>query len=351
MALMQKRSFGRSGLTVTDMGLGGSPLGNRSRAMSEEEADAIVQSAWAAGIRYFDTAPLYGHGLAEARLGFSLRWKPRDEYVVSSKVGRVLRPASRNSIDYGPWAGGLPFACDFDYSYDGAMRSFEDSLQRLGLERIDVAFIHDVDVFTHGVDGQKLAFDQAMAGSYRALLRLREEGVVKAIGVGVNEWEPCLAALERGDFDCFLVAGRYTLLEQSALDRFLPMCVERDAAVVIGGGLNSGILATGAIPDARHNYGSASPVILDKVRRMEVICQRHGVSLPAVALQFVLAHSAVAAHIPGIRSVAQLQQNVAWVGQYVPAELWSDLKSERLLRPNAPTPAGTRPPRSAEINM
>ena len=340
MQMIELRPVPQASFEVTDMGLGGSPLGNRSRPMSEAEADDIVEAAWAAGIRYFDTAPLYGHGLAEARLGRNLRWKPRDEFVVSSKVGRVLRPAARASIDYGPWADGLPFACHFDYSYDGTMRSFEDSLQRLGLERIDMVFIHDIDVFTHGPAGQKLAFEQAMDGCYRALLRLREEGAIKAIGVGVNEWEPCVAALDRGDFDCFLLAGRYSLLDQSALDRFLPLCVERKAAVVIGGGFNSGILATGAVAGASYNYEAAPEPILAKIRRMEIVCQRYDVSLPAVALQFVLTHPAVASNIPGARSAAQLRQNIAWAGERVPADLWAELKAERLLRDDAPVPGG-----------
>ena len=343
MRTIEQRTLRRSGLGVTSMGLGGSPLGNRARPMREEDAEALIGAAWSAGIRYFDTAPLYGHGLAEARLGHGLRWQSRDEYVISSKVGRVLRSAPRASIDYGPWAGGLPFTCHFDYTYDGTLRSFEDSLQRLGLERIDIVFIHDIDVFTHGVAGQKQAFEQAMSGSYPALLRLRDEGVVKAIGVGVNEWEPCHAALVRGDFDCFLLAGRYTLLEQGALDCFLPLCLERNAAVVIGGGLNSGILATGALPDARHNYGPASPEIRDLVARIDAICRQHHVPLPAVALQFVLAHPAVVSHIPGARSVAQLQQNVDWASQSVPAELWTELKSAGLLRPDAPVPTNLMP--------
>lgn len=338
MPLLPMRTLGRTNLQITDMGLGGSPLGNRSTPMSEPDANAIVETAWNAGIRYFDTAPLYGHGLAEARLGFGLRWKPRDEFVVSSKVGRVLKPAPREAIDYGPWAGGLPFACHFDYSYDGAMRSIEDSLQRLGLERIEIAFIHDIDVFTHGVEGQKNAFKQAMEGNYKALARLRDEKAIKAIGVGVNEWEPCRDALRHGDFDCFLVAGRYTLLEQTVLDEFFPLCVERGVSVIVGGGLNSGILGTGAVAGARHNYGAASPEVLDRVRQIESVCQRHGVALGAVALQFVLAHPAVVSHIPGARNVAQLQQNIAWVRQKIPAGVWAELKSRRLLQADAPVP-------------
>src|SRR5438552_5648781 len=227
---IRERKFGRTDLVVTDMGFGAAPIGNFLKPISEEVSDAMVNRAWAAGIRYFDTAPLYGHGLSELRLGYSLRWKPRDQFVVSSKVGRLLRPAPRKSIDFTPWVDAAPFSLRFDYSYDGTMRSLEDTLQRMAIERIDIAFIHDCDVFTHGAEQQKIYFKQAMEGSYKALLKLREEGVVKAIGVGVNEWQVCHEALKQGDFDGFLLAGRYTLLEQDSLDEFLPLCEKRKAA-------------------------------------------------------------------------------------------------------------------------
>ena len=235
-------------------------------------------------MRYFDTAPLYGHGLSELRLGQNLRWKTRDEFVVSSKVGRLLKPAPRASIDFTPWVDGAPFTFRFDYSYDGAMRSLEDTLQRMAIERIDIAFIHDCDVFTHGAAQQKIYFKQAMKGAYKALLKMREEGVVKAIGFGVNEWQVCHEALKQGDFDGFLLAGRYTLLEQDSLDEFLPLCEKRNAAVVIGGGLNSGILATGAVPGAKYNYSPAPAPIMEKVKKIEVVCAEHNVPLPAAAL-------------------------------------------------------------------
>lgn len=334
---MRVRKFGRTDLMITELGLGGSPLGNRGTAIGETQADAIVESAWDQGIRYYDTAPLYGHGLAEARLGHGLRWKPRDEFVVSSKVGRILTPARRETVDYGPWAGGLPFECRYDYSYDGARRSLEDSLQRLGIERIDIALIHDVDVFTHG-EGQPRAFAEAMAGAYRALADLRDQKVVKAIGLGVNEWEPCHQALQMGDFDCFLLAGRYTLLEQEPLDAFLPLCEKRGVAVVVGGGFNSGILATGSRLGARHNYGRASPEILEKVRRIEAVCARYDTPLPAAAHQFVLAHPAVASHIPGARTPEQIQQTVAWAAHRIPSEFWDELRRTGLLRDDAPVP-------------
>jgi D-threo-aldose 1-dehydrogenase len=334
---MQQRKFGRTNLVVTELGLGGSPLGNRASPISEAQSESIIDSAWNQGIRYFDTAPLYGHGLAEARLGLGLRWKPRAEFVVSSKVGRILQSAPRETIDYGPWAGGLPFACRYDYSCDGARRALEDSLQRLGIEQIEIALIHDIDVFTFG-DRQPEMFREAMAGAYRALVALRDEKTVKAIGIGVNEWQPCYQALLMGDFDCFLLAGRYTLLEQAPLDAFLPLCEQRGAAVIIGGGFNSGILATGSIANARYNYGPASPEILAKVRQIEAICAQYAVPLPAAAHQFILAHPAVASHIPGARTPEQIQQNVAWATHPIPSDLWRDLQRADLLRDDAPTP-------------
>jgi D-threo-aldose 1-dehydrogenase len=337
MAIKQ-RKFGRTSLSVTDMGFGAAPIGNFLKPISEETSAAMIERAWAAGIRYFDTAPLYGHGLSELRLGQALRWKPRKDYVVSSKVGRLLHPAPRESIVFTPWVDAAAFRIEFDYSYDGAMRSLEDTLQRMAIERIDIAFIHDCDVFTHGEKQQKIYFKEAMEGSYRALLKLREEGVVKAIGFGVNEWQVCHEALKRGDFDCFLLAGRYTLLEQESLDEFLPLCDARKAAVVIGGGLNSGILATGAVPGAKYNYSPAPDHVMDKVRKIETVCARHKVPLPAAALQFLLAHPAIAAHVPGTRTVEQMGQNIAWISHPIPVDFWAELKHKKLLREDAPVP-------------
>ena len=247
----------------------------------------MIQEAWNTGVRYYDTAPMYGHGLSELRTGHSLRWKNRDDYVLSSKVGRILKPARKGDIDYAPWTNAGRNTMHFDYSYDGTMRSFEDSLQRLNLERMDICFIHDIDVFTRG-DEQPEVFKQAMDGAWKALSELRDQGVVKAIGVGVNEWEVCHAALEERDFDCFLLAGRYTLLEQASLDKFLPLCEERGAAVVVGGGFNSGILATGAVDGAKYNYAPAPADIMDRVKKIEAVCAEHDVPLPAAALQFVV---------------------------------------------------------------
>jgi D-threo-aldose 1-dehydrogenase len=338
MTGIRNRKFGRTGLTVTDMGFGAAPIGNFLRPITEETSDAMVQHAWNAGMRYFDTAPYYGHGLSEARLGHSLRWKRRSDFVISSKVGRVLKSAPRASIEFKPWVNALPFVCHFDYTYDGTMRSFEDSLQRLGLEHIDILYIHDADVFTHGPEQQKVYFKQAIEGCYPALVKLRDQGLVKAIGVGVNDKDVMLDFMRQGDFDCLLMAGRYTLLEQEPLAELLPLCQKRNAAVIIGGGLNSGILATGAVPGAKYNYAPAPAHIMEKVRKIEAVCKTHGVPLAAAALQFLLAHPTVASHIPGTRTVEQMEQNIAWISHPIPDALWKDLKSGGLLREDAPTP-------------
>ncbi len=334
----KKRKFGRVALDVTLMGYGAAPIGNIFRPIPEAEAAAMIDAAWDAGVRYFDTAPMYGHGLSEARIGQALRWRPRDEFVLSTKVGRLLTAARRADIDFSPWVDGLPFTMHFDYGYDATMRSIEDSLQRTGLERFDIVFIHDCDVFTQGPEQQPLRFREAMDGAWRALERLRDAGVIKAIGVGVNEWEVCLAALRERDFDCFLLAGRYTLLEQDALTEFLPLCEERGAAVVLGGGYNSGILATGAVPGAKYNYGPAPEPILEKTRRIEAICARHGVPLKAAALQFVLAHPAIPTNVPGTRTVAQMNENLAIFRTDIPVAFWMELKQAGLIRQDAPVP-------------
>ena len=332
------RKFGRADLTVTAFAFGTAPVGNIFAEIDEETSAAMFETSWQAGVRFYDTAPMYGHGLSELRTGKALRWKRRDDYVLSSKVGRLLRPAPRARINFAPWVNAAPFTMDFDYSYDGTMRSVEDSLQRLALERLDIVFIHDIDVFTRGAD-QPEVFKEAMDGCYSALDRLRSEGTVKAIGVGVNEWEVCHAALQQRDFDCFLLAGRYTLLEQDALDAFLPLCEARGAAVLVGGGFNSGILATGAKPGAKYNYAPAPAHILEKVAKIESVCARFNVPLPAAALQFVVAHPAVPSFCAGTRTVAQLKQNLDWFAHPIPSDFWATLKSEGLLREDAPVPA------------
>ncbi len=340
MPAITTRKFGRVDFSVTDMGFGAAPIGNFQKPIAEDTARAMIDQAWDAGMRYFDTAPYYGHGLSEARIGEALRWKRRDDYVLSSKVGRVLTASSRATTDFKPWVDGLPFTCRYDYTYDGTMRSFEDSLQRLGLERIDILYIHDCDVFTHGPEQQKIYYADAIDGCWRALVKLREQGLVKAIGVGVNNWEIMLDFLKARDFDCLLMAGRYTLLEQDPLDELLPLCEERGVAVVIGGGFNGGILATGAVPGAKYNYVPAPPPIMEKVKKIEAVCAEFKVPLAAAALQFLLAHPAVASHVPGTRTVDQMRQNIALMSHPIAGEFWQALKHKGLLRRDAPVAAG-----------
>ncbi len=334
----QTRKFGRTDLNVTAFGFGTAPVGNFLREIDETTSTALFDTAWDAGVRMYDTAPMYGHGLAEARTAQALRWKTRSDFVLASKVGRLLKPARRADIDFAPWANAAPFTLQFDYSYDGTMRAFEDSLQRLALEYIDIMFIHDIDVFTRGAE-QPEVFRQAMDGCYRALASLRDQKLLRAIGVGVNEWEVCLEALKQRDFDAFLLAGRYTLLEQEALNEFLPLCEARNVAVLVGGGFNSGILATGARPGAKYNYAPAPAAVMEKVARIEAVCAAHNVPLAAAALQFVVAHPAIPSFIAGTRTVEQLQQNLAWFSHPIPPGFWADLKARGLLREDAPVPA------------
>lgn len=330
--------LGNGGLTFTELGFGAAPLGNLYRAISEDEAQAVLDRAWEAGIRYYDTAPLYGLGLSETRLNHFLRGKPRGDYVLSTKVGRWLRACRPEERDgFGKWFDVPARQEVYDYTYDGVLRSVEFSLERLGIDRIDILYAHDLDVFNHGTQealDAKLA--EFMEGGYKALLRLREEGTIRAFGAGINEWQPCQWMAERGDFDLFLLAGRYTLLEQEALDSFLPLCEARGIGIVIGGPYNSGILATGAKPGAFYNYDPAPKDILDRVSRIEKVCDAHGVRLVDAAFQFPLRHPAVVSVIPGGQGVAEMESNLQAAQAEIPPTLWTDLKAEGLMRNDAP---------------
>jgi D-threo-aldose 1-dehydrogenase len=330
--------LGRGNLALTGLGLGGAPLGNLYQAVSESEAGRVVEVAWQGGIRYFDTAPLYGSGLSERRMGRALAALPRQTYVLSSKVGWLIESdaAVRQDGLYVDLDGGRR-RCD--YSYDGTLRSLEASLQRLGLDRVDIVYIHDLDTACHG-DALDARYAEAMDGAYRALAGLRDQGVIGAIGLGVNEWQVCVRALGDADLDCFLLAGRYSLLDQSALTSFLPACVKRSVGVVIGGAFNSGILATGAVTGARYDYAPAPAEILQRTGRLEAVCRRHGVPLAAAALQFPSFHSAVVSVLPGARNMAEMTDNLVLFGRAIPPALWSELKAEGLLPAEAPVPTG-----------
>lgn len=339
MARFERRRLGSSAVEVSVLGFGGAPLGNMYEGFSDEAAEATVVAAFDAGMTLFDTAPLYGHGLSEHRVGHALRGIERDRFVLSTKVGRLLQPTPPEAIDSGIFKGVLPFRGVYDYTYDGVMRSVEDSLQRLGMHRIDVLLAHDLDVWTHGSEAARLGHvTEFMHGGYRAMRNLREEGVVGAVGAGVNQVAACRDLLEKGQFDTFLLAGRYTLLEQGALDHFLPLCKKREVTLMIGGPYNTGILATGAIESAYYNYHPAPPEILERVRRIETVAARHEVPLASAALQFPLGHPQVACVIPGARTAAEIEANVGLFEVDIPAAFWAELVEEGLVRADAPLP-------------
>lgn len=327
-------------IKFTEMGFGTAPIGNLLRVVSEEDAQATLAAAWTAGMRYFDTAPLYGAGLSETRLNHFLRGKPRSQYIVSTKVGRVLQVCPpKERLGIGKFFD-IPSRREvYDYSYDGIMRSFEFSLERLGLDSVEILFVHDIDIFNHGTATARDAHvETLMKSGYRALTKLRDEKVIKAFGGGVNEWEVCEMLANRGDFDLFLLAGRYTLLEQKALDSLLPLCEERGIGIVLGGPYNSGILAVGPKPGATYNYTKAPRDILERVRRIEAVCKRHKVKLPEAALRFPLAHPCVVSVIPGGVRPQEVKLNVKTLGAKIPKALWRDLKTEGLMDERAPVP-------------
>jgi len=328
-----------AGLTFTELGFGTAPLGNLYRAIGDEEARAILDMAWAGGVRYFGTAPLYGLGLAETRLNRFLRGKNRDDYVLSTKVGRLMQVCDSGArTGIGKWFEVPNRREVYDYSYDGVMRSLEFSFERLGLDRVDILYVHDLCVSTHGSKAASDArIEEFMSSGYGAMIALRDQGVVKAIGGGTNEWEVCQTLAERGDFDLFLLPGRYTLLEQEALVSFLPLCEARGIGIVIGGPYNSGVLASGPKPGAFYNYEPAPAPILEKVRRIEAVCRLHGVTLIEAAFQFPLLHPSIVSVIPGGQSRDQMASNLRAADASVPPALWADLKKQGLMREDAPT--------------
>ncbi|NDH63738.1 MAG: aldo/keto reductase [Alphaproteobacteria bacterium] len=341
MTTLKRRKVGKTKLEVTELGLGGAPMGGFRATITDAEAIKLTDDGYDAGIRYFDTSPYYGYGRSELRMGAALREKPRDTYVLSTKIGRVLhpmKPGEKPPADFRE--NGLPgFAPVFDYTYDGVMRSLEHSHLRLGLQKIDIALIHDVDFWTtkdRAVLEER--FKTLMDGGYRALDELRRAGIISAIGVGINEADTSTRFIKAGDFDCMLLAGRYTLLEQGALEEFLPECTKRHVSVILGGPYNSGILTGNVKAGATHDYVAAPAALIDKAQKIEAVCRRHGVPLGAAALQFPLFHPAFCSVIPGALSVTEVKENVAYMGVRIPVELWSELKRAKLLDPAAPTP-------------
>jgi D-threo-aldose 1-dehydrogenase len=333
----------RDRLRATPLGFGGAPLGNLFRAVAEDEAIALVRHARASGIGYFDTAPHYGNGLSEVRIGKALGAVARGEYVLSSKVGRLLIPDRAAPRDQNGYVDVLPYRQRWDYSRSGTLRSIDESLQRLDVSRLDIVYIHDIDRDTHGASyGQR--FDQVLAGAIPALAELRDAGAIAGFGLGVNDWQVCVDVLARADLDIVLLAGRYTLLDQSALPELLPLCQRRGVAVVIGGPYNSGILATGAHPadgsPPYFNYAPAPAGLVARAAAIERVCAEYDVPLRAAALQFPLAHPAVVSVIPGARTMAEFDQNLALATRAVPQGFWQALSDRGLIAPDAPLPRG-----------
>ena len=341
---MKTRSFktrNGSDLSFSAVGLGMGPIGEIYELLDEKTSIATVEQAYQSGVRTFDTSPHYGNGLAESRLGAGLRRIPRDDIVVSTKIGRVMdpfkMPPERNKGVYSPgFVGGYKHAPNFDYSYDGTMRSVEQSLLRTGLSRIDILLIHDCDVWTHGADAER-RFKEAMGGAYKALDKLRSEKTVAAIGFGINEADTCVKFARAGDFDMAMMAGRYSLLIQNGMAEFLPLALEKKMGVMLAGVFNSGILATGAVPGARFEYQPAPHDIMDRVRKIEAICARHDTPIRRAALQFALAHPAVVSVVLGAVHPSEAEANAADAEHQVPAGLWSDLKAAGIIDSSAPT--------------
>jgi D-threo-aldose 1-dehydrogenase len=332
---VERARIGRTSLSVTRLGFGSAPIGGLYEAVSEETAVATVDAAWESGVRLFDTAPLYGLGDAERRVGLALRDRPRDELVVATKVGRLLRqtdvpdPTEMRGGE-STWRGVPDLSPVFDFSYGGARRSLEESLERLGLDRVDIVHIHDPDSDPAG----------ALSGAYMALRDLREEGVIGAVGAGMNQWKLLLRFAREAVFDCFLLAGRYTLLDQSALPDLLPACSAGGISIIAGGVFNSGILAAPHDLEPKFDYGRAAPEVVERARRIDAVCRSQGVPLKAAAIQFPLGHPAVASVVVGSRSPAEAAENAAMFAFPVPTGLWAELKADGLLDPEAPSPPG-----------
>jgi D-threo-aldose 1-dehydrogenase len=330
------RTLGRTGLTVSALGLGCAPLGDIYERLDDQTALDTIKAAADGGVTLFDTAPFYGQGIAEHRLGTILRRQPRDTFILSTKVGRWMKPAPQGRTKTSRFVGGLEFDVMPDYTYDGIMKSFEHSLVRLGLPSVDVLLVHDADAWGYGRERAEELFPIVLESGQKALEELRSAGVIKGYGLGLNDPEYAARFMREGDFDCLLMAGRYSLIEQPALAEVLPIAQEKNVGVMLGGVYNSGILATGAIEGAKYNYLPAPPEILEKVSKIETVCAAHGVALPVAAMHFCLGHPAVSSVVLGAVKPEEVSRNIEAVSQSVPAGLWSDLKGEGLLPADVP---------------
>lgn len=339
-SLATRRRVGRTALELPVLGFGGAHIGELYGKVSEADSRATLDAAWGAGIRYYDTAPWYGRGLSEHRLGGFLRTQERDAFRITTKVGRTLhRPKDPKTFDRAPWAGGLNFEVHFDYSYDGIMRSYEQALQRLALDTIDALVIHDLDVAYHGAEQQAAHEKNLRETGIRALEELKASGQIQAYGMGINTRQAFEEVATQVPLDFCLVAMPYTMLDQSTLETSMQRCIDEQISVIIGAPFASGILVTGSGEGAKYAYGKASPEIQARVKGMEAVCAAHNVKLPVAALQFVLAHPAVSSVIPGAARPSEVTANAAAISASIPSGFWADLKAEGLIHPNAPVPA------------
>ena len=340
MDIHRTREIGHSGVAATPLALGGTGLGNMFKAVSDEEARSAVVTSFNAGARVFDIAPVYGYGLGEKRLGAALKGLARDEFVICTKVGYRMVPLPEGQAPSQVWVECPQVTTEFDFSYDFAMRSVEESLKRLGVDRVDLVAIHDPDEAEgfQPPSGRtpEEKFKRAMDGTYRALDALRAQGTIRGVGIGTNQWKILPDYARAGDFDYFMLAGHYTLLEHETLDTLLPVCTEKGVSLLAGGPFNSGILSVGAAAGATYHYVPAPPEILAKVAKMERLCADFGISLRAAALQFPLRHPTVASSVPGARNSAQARANIDAIRETIPEDFWSALKQDHLIDPRCP---------------
>ncbi|MCQ1839346.1 aldo/keto reductase [Neorhizobium galegae] len=333
MNVTDRRKLPHASVELTQMGLGCAQMGSLYHKTSYEESAGAFGAAWEAGIRYYDTAPFYGYTRSERRLGTMLTDLPRGDFVLSTKVGRLMQPDETVGSQEDGYVEPLPFRPVFDYSYDGIMWSFEASQQRLGILKPDILYIHDIGSMTHGDRHQHYWYQLTAGGGFRALKKLREEGLTKAVGLGVNEWEIIRDAMQVFDIDVAMLAGRYTLLEQQSLS-FMDDCASQGVGIVVAGPFNSGLLAG----NRKFNYADAPADILASVEVLRAACEEEGVSLQAAALQFPLAHPAVVTVVSGARTAEQIKSNVDWFAEEIPASFWSRLKARGLIADGAPLP-------------
>ena len=338
----ERRKIANTSLQLPAFGMGTAHLGELYDTVDEAVSRATFEAAWNGGVRYFDTAPWYGRGLAEHRLGGFLRTKPRAEFFVTTKVGRTLhRPSDPKTFDRGPWTGGLNFEVRFDYSYDGIMRSYEQALQRLALDTVDALVIHDLDSIFHDDETIERHSRALSETGMKALEELKAAGNIQAIGMGINMKEQLADLAQKINLDFVLVAMPYTLIDQDSLHTGMKACLDRGVSVIVGAPFASGILATGSAGAAHYNYGEADQAIVEKVRKIEAVCAAHGVSLQAAALQFPMAHRAAVSIIPGAAKPEELVANIASIDDNIPSQFWADLKSQGLIVSDAPVPQGS----------